>query len=228
MLFFFNLLFVSFPYLVFHFYLFIFSVLKFPSSLRQVSVFKYQNVLYCVVKVFYTVVYSWHTVTCTLIGVPKYCGKHGLSSLNRAPGLFLFPETNSQSKSSSSVRWIKPLIKLLNGRNGKTVMHLIFVLNSVNGLTAQLLSSINGKYFLPYEIKSQLQVHFWRRKWQSTPVLLPGKSHGQRRLVGYSPRGCKESDTTKRLHFTIGIFGYILEKVMTLFFSKLFFSKIRI
>ena len=39
-----------------------------------------------------------------------------------------------------------------------------------------------------------------RRKWQPTPVLLPGKSHGQRNLVGYSPRGCKESDTTERLH----------------------------
>ena len=31
----------------------------------------------------------------------------------------------------------------------------------------------------------------WRRKWQSTPVLLPGKSHGQRSLVGYSPWGHK-------------------------------------
>ena len=41
----------------------------------------------------------------------------------------------------------------------------------------------------------------WRRKWQSTPVLLHGKSHGQRSLVGYSPWGCKESDTTERLHF---------------------------
>jgi len=27
----------------------------------------------------------------------------------------------------------------------------------------------------------------WRRKWQPTPVFLPGKSHGQRSLVGYSP-----------------------------------------
>jgi len=33
--------------------------------------------------------------------------------------------------------------------------------------------------------------------WQPTPVLLPGKSHGQRNLVGYSPWGCKESDTTE-------------------------------
>ena len=36
--------------------------------------------------------------------------------------------------------------------------------------------------------------------WQSTPGLLPGKSHGQRSLVGYSPWGRKESDTTERLH----------------------------
>ena len=40
----------------------------------------------------------------------------------------------------------------------------------------------------------------WRRKWQATPVLLPKKSHGQRSLVGYSPWGRKESDTTERLH----------------------------
>ena len=41
----------------------------------------------------------------------------------------------------------------------------------------------------------------WRRKWQPTPVLLPGKFHGQRSLVGYSPLGRKESDMTERLHF---------------------------
>ena len=34
----------------------------------------------------------------------------------------------------------------------------------------------------------------WRRKWQPTPVLLPGKSHGQRSMVGYIPWSCKESD----------------------------------
>ena len=41
----------------------------------------------------------------------------------------------------------------------------------------------------------------WRRKWQPTPVLLPRKVYGWRGLVGYSPWGCKESDTTERLHF---------------------------
>ena len=49
----------------------------------------------------------------------------------------------------------------------------------------------------------------WRMKWQPTPVLLPGKSHGQRSLVGYSPWGRKESDTTGRLHFTSLLYIYI-------------------
>ena len=49
----------------------------------------------------------------------------------------------------------------------------------------------------------------WRRKWQPTPVLLPGKSHGWRSLVGYSPLGHKESDMTEWLHFlsTHGFFS---------------------
>ena len=41
----------------------------------------------------------------------------------------------------------------------------------------------------------------WRRKWQPTLVPLLGKFRGQRSLVGYSPWGCKESDTTEQLHF---------------------------
>ena len=41
----------------------------------------------------------------------------------------------------------------------------------------------------------------WKRQWHPTPVLLPGKSHGRRSLVGCSPRGREESDTTERLHF---------------------------
>ena len=39
----------------------------------------------------------------------------------------------------------------------------------------------------------------WRAKWQPTPVFLPGKSHGQRSLAGYSSLGHKESDMTERL-----------------------------
>ena len=43
--------------------------------------------------------------------------------------------------------------------------------------------------------------HNWRRKWQPTPVLLLGESHGQRSPVGCSPWGRSESDTTELLHF---------------------------
>ena len=48
---------------------------------------------------------------------------------------------------------------------------------------------------------TELNSLFWRRQWQTTPLLLPGKSHGQRSLVGCSPWGHKELDTTEQLHF---------------------------
>ena len=41
----------------------------------------------------------------------------------------------------------------------------------------------------------------WRRQWHPTLALLPGKSHGQRSLVGCSPWGRRELDTTERPHF---------------------------
>ena len=37
----------------------------------------------------------------------------------------------------------------------------------------------------------------WSRKWQPTPVFLPGEFHGQRSMAGYSPWDHKESDTTE-------------------------------
>ena len=48
--------------------------------------------------------------------------------------------------------------------------------------------------------------HIWqRRQWHPTPILLPGKSHGWRSLVGCSPWGCEESDTTEWLHFDFSL-----------------------
>ena len=55
----------------------------------------------------------------------------------------------------------------------------------------------------------------WRRKWQPTPVLLPGESHGGRSMVGYSPWGHKESDTTEWLHFTSLHYTHILRAITT-------------
>ena len=59
------------------------------------------------------------------------------------------------------------------------------------------------------QVRSLSREYPWRRKWQPTPVFLPGKSHGLRILVGYSPWGCKESDTTKQLHLSL-IYIYIV------------------
>ena len=55
---------------------------------------------------------------------------------------------------------------------------------------------------------------FWRRQWHPTPVLLPGKSHGWGSLVGCSPWGCEESDTTERLPFPFHFHFHALKKEM--------------
>ena len=57
---------------------------------------------------------------------------------------------------------------------------------------------------------SKIQETVRRWQWDPTPVLLPGKSHGRRSLVGYSPWGRKKSDMTERLHFHF----HALEKEM--------------
>ena len=54
----------------------------------------------------------------------------------------------------------------------------------------------------------------WRRKWQPTPLLLPGKFHGRRSLVGYSPWGRKELDTTEQLHLNVFLLPYLLRKYL--------------
>ena len=57
----------------------------------------------------------------------------------------------------------------------------------------------------------------WRKKWYPTPVLLPGESNGWRSLVGYSPLGGKESDTTGQLYCSqgicpgVGLLGYMAD-----------------
>ena len=64
-------------------------------------------------------------------------------------------------------------------------------------------SSVNGYlgcFYVPAIINSAA-MNIWRRQWQPTPVLLPGRSHGRRSLVGCSPWSRKELDMTERLHF---------------------------
>ena len=69
-----------------------------------------------------------------------------------------------------------------------------------------------------------LLISYWRRKWQPTLVFTPGKSHGPRSLVGYSPWGRKESDTTEWLHFHFQ--SAILQYKIKSFYRKLKRKKI--
>ena len=92
--------------------------------------------------------------------------------------------------------------------------HAVEIIQCV-ALSYWLLSLINMHFFSPVFFCG-LRAHFflywiifhclstavyWRRKWQPTPVLLPGKFHGWRSLVGYNPWGHKELDSTEWLHF---------------------------
>ena len=63
-----------------------------------------------------------------------------------------------------------------------------------------------GCFVVFYLTSCNLWLHVtWRRKWQPIPVFLPGESHGQRSLVGYSPWGRKDWDMTEQLtHTTCG------------------------
>ena len=59
----------------------------------------------------------------------------------------------------------------------------------------------------------------WRRRWQPPPVFLPGESHGQRSLVGYSPRGDKESDMTEHSRHTYTQRNIILAIIKSIHWS---------
>ena len=54
----------------------------------------------------------------------------------------------------------------------------------------------------------------WRRKWQSTPVFLPGEFYGQRSLTGYSPWGYKESDMTEATEHAVGEFLIMIPGIL--------------
>ena len=81
----------------------------------------------------------------------------------------------------------------------------IYIPNSVAGFP--FLHTLSNIYYLlmfdgDHSDQSEMIPHsFDLQKWQPTPILLPGKSRGWRSLVGYSPWGGQESDTTERLPF---------------------------
>ena len=80
--------------------------------------------------------------------------------------------------------------------------------------TKALHITIGGLEIIPIKNGSILKINrnkraWQRRQWHPTPVLFPGKSHGRRSLVGCSPWGCWELDTTQwlRFHFSLSCIG---------------------
>ena len=63
----------------------------------------------------------------------------------------------------------------------------------------------------------------WSGAWQSTPVVLPTESHGQRSLVGYSPWDCKEAHTTEAIYHAHTCYTHRFLQIMKFFFFSFFF-----
>ena len=76
---------------------------------------------------------------------------------------------------------------------GRTKLKSLFQFSNLVLTTASLVAQMVKNLPTMWEARVQSLDH---KDWQPTPIFLPGKSHGQRSLVGYSPWGRKESDTT--------------------------------
>ena len=82
-----------------------------------------------------------------------------------------------------------------------TVVHPGSFLFWDGDLTYSIKNSAIKLQKVKHSIRTSIALRCWRRQWHPTPVLLPGKSHGRRSLVGCSPWGLEESDMTEWLHF---------------------------
>ena len=84
--------------------------------------------------------------------------------------------------------------------------------------------SSHGKLLASHSFKLLIYTSFQWAKWQPTPVFMPGKSHELRSLVGYSPRGHKQSETTERFHFHFQctILSILIKNISTRFVKIMF------
>ena len=113
-------------------------------------------------------------------------------SICRVPPVLLPSITSFISPFHPSFFFSKPLLSL------QSAYHFPFVYKTLH------FSELISASLVAQMVKNRLAMQVtwvgmtpWRRKWQSTPVVLPGEAHGQRSLVGYSPCSCKELDMTE-------------------------------
>ena len=111
------------------------------------------------------------------------------------------------------------IAEIMVGRNPSTTKKLRIQRNLKNNLLSSYCLLFNLFFNLNLLYSSPIGFFFffslsiyrksWRRRWHPTPVLLPGKSHGQRSLVDCNPWGREESDTTEHLpfHFSLSRIG---------------------
>ena len=110
--------------------------------------------------------------------------------LTITPGFSLLPEANPPWTLEALHPWEPLPLCLLSSRERSPAL----LLATTGSLTSTLHFPLTQRTILSIRRITKMY-------WHPTPVLLPGKSHGGRSLVGCSPWGRKESDTTKRLHF---------------------------
>ena len=87
--------------------------------------------------------------------------------------------------------------------------------------TTTVLPLIFSSYDIGHRVDSPPPIP-WRRKWQTTPVSLPGKSHGQKSLVGCSPWGLRESGTAEQL--TLSLIPNLFPSRHCFIYSNLIFT----
>ena len=125
--------------------------------------------------------------------------------------------THTHTHSNNGRSWWRDILAFILGRDNfsgyftcsfrNLQWNKVIVVHSCNELKNTIFIDFCLKSFTP-ALWDQTSVELptpkplcRRRQWQPTPVLLLGKSHGQRSLVGCSPWGREESDMTERLHF---------------------------
>ena len=77
------------------------------------------------------------------------------------------------------------------------------------GFPRRLSGKESAYQYRKYKFNPWVRKILWRRKWQCTPIFLPGRSHGQRSLAVYSPWGLTESNMTERLNSSV--LGMVIE-----------------